>query len=131
MPWQCVQGACLLVPSGPEDYKHLFAIAVGPEQLDGHGARPHVIMVSVTTVKPEYPHDPACVIRAGEHPFIVHDSYVYYRDPRVESVDHVEKMVLTSVWQERDPCSAELLQRIRAGLLSSTRVPRHIKKLLS
>ncbi len=119
------------MPSGPEEYKHLFAIAVGPKALDGYGTQPHVIMVSVTTVKPQFPHDPACVIRAGEHPFVTHDSYVYYRDPRVESVAHVQNMVDNAVWQAREPCSPELLQKIRAGLLASTRVPRYIKQLIA
>ena len=131
MPWVCELGACLLVPSGPEEFRHLFAVAVGPQQFDGYGAKPHVIMVSVTSVKPEFPFDSACVIRAGEHPFIKHDSYVYYRDPRVEPVAHVQNMVDSAVWISQEPCSAELLQRIRAGLLASTRVPRHIKKLFA
>lgn len=130
MAWQCQQGACLLVPSGPAEYKHLFAIAVGPQQLDGYGEQSQVIMVSVTSIKPDYPYDAACVIRAGEHPFVTHDSYVYYRDPRIEPVAHVENLVETAVWQVKDSCSEELLNRIRAGLLASTRVPRYIKKLL-
>ena len=109
---------------------HLFAVAVGPEKFDGHGTKPHVIMVSVTSVKPDFPHDPACVIRAGEHPFIKRDSYVYYREPRIESVAHVQNMVDSASWMSQAPCSAELLERIRAGLLNSTRVPRHIKALL-
>lgn len=130
MSWACEQGACLLVPSGPAEFKHLFVLALGPKQLDGHGGQPNVVMVSVTSIKPDFPYDPACVIRAGEHPFITHDSYVYYRDPRVESVAHVQAMVDKAVWQGKESCSPELLERIRVGLLASTRVPRHIKKLL-
>ncbi|WP_235033830.1 hypothetical protein [Pantoea sp. 18069] len=120
----------MLVPSGPADFKHLFAIALGPASLGGYGNKPHVIMVSVTSVKPEFPHDAACVIMAGEHPFITHDSYVYYRDPRIESVDHVQKMVDQAVWQARESCSPELLARIRQGLKTSSRVPRYVKKML-
>lgn len=131
MPWNCEQGACLLVPSGPAEHKHLFVIAVGPTNLDGYGGNPQVIMVSVTTIRPDFPHDSACVIRAGEHPFVTHDSYVYYRDPRIESVEHVQAMVDQAVWQSKDPCSADLLRRIKAGLLSSARVPRYVKKLLA
>jgi len=88
-------------------------------------------MVSVTSVKPDFPHDPACVIKAGEHPFIVHDSFVYYRDPRIEPMAHVQAMVDQAVWQAKEPCSPELLARIRAGLATSVRVPRYIKKLLA
>lgn len=130
MSWTCEQGACLLVPSGPEEFKHLFAIAVGPKQFDGYGGQPHVVMVSVTSIKQDFPYDPACVIKAGEHPFIAHDSYVYYRDPRIEPLVHVQTMVDSAVWQCKEPCSPELLARIRKGLLESTRVPRHIKKLI-
>ena len=131
MVWTCEQGACLLVPSGPAEYKHLFTIAVGPASLKSYGSQPHVIMVSVTSVKPDFPHDDACVIKAGEHPFVMHESYVYYREPRIETVAHVQAMVGKAVWQAKEPCDPELLTRIRTGLKTSTRVPRHIKMLLA
>lgn len=130
MPWQCATGECLLIPSGPGDKSHLFTVVLGPKRFEGHGESEQVVMVSVTTIKPDFPYDPACVIRAGEHPFIEHDSYVYYREPRVESVSHVASMVETMGWLPKESCSAELRRRIVEGLLASKRVPRHVKLLL-
>lgn len=130
MGWECGLGACLLVPSGRGDKSHLFTVVLGPKLLAGHGGQQQVVMVSVTTVKPDFPHDPACVIQAGEHPFIDHESYVYYREPRVEAVDHVERMIQTMGWQPKEPCSQALCEKILQGLKVSKRVPRHIKQLI-
>lgn len=130
MGWCCGLGACLLIPSGPGDKSHLFTIVLGPKQLDGYGASDQVVMVSVTTVKPDFPFDPACVIQAGEHPFIDRESYVYYREPRVESVAHVNKMVETLGWQPRGACSPELFEKIMKGLRESKRLPRYVRTFL-
>jgi len=128
--WCCGRGACLLIPSGPGEKSHLFTIVLGPKQLDGYGGSDQVVMVSVTTVKPDFPFDPACVIQAGEHPFIDRESYVYYREPRIETVAHVKKMVETLGWQPREECSPELFKKIIKGLRESKRLPRYVRTFL-
>lgn len=131
MPWQCRPGACLLVPSGPGNKSHLFTIVLGPEQWVGYGGNDQVVMVSITTVKPDFPHDTACVIQAGEHPFIEHESYVYYREARIDSAAHVDNMIATMGWHPKEPCSPALRNRIMQGMMISKRVPRHIKLLFT
>lgn len=120
----------MLVPSGPGSKSHVFIIALGPSRLDGYGSDEQVVLVSFASVHPQTNYDTACVVRAGEHPFITHDSYVYYRDPRVESVVHVNEMVERGVWTPHEPCPPDLLRRIINGFQISKRVPRYLRDLL-
>lgn len=129
MPWMCERGSCLMVPSGPKG-DHLFVVALGPSTLDGYGPAEQVILVSLTTVRPGLPHDQACVVHPGEHSFITHESYVYYREPRIHAALEVQARVNSGVWRPHDSCSAELLQRIVAGFRKSARLPRAYNEIL-
>ena len=46
-------------------------------------------MVSLSTVRQGVPHDPACILYAGDHAFVKHDSYVVYQKARIEEADKV------------------------------------------
>lgn len=127
--WLCKEGSSLLVPSGPSGL-HLFVIALGPLVLDDYGSAPQVLMVSATTLREGLPHDDACILEAGDHPFIQHRSYIAYRYARLDSASHVEKMVASQIWHPKEPCSTELLDRIITGFLRSRLVPREFRKLL-
>lgn len=131
MEWKCQPGSCLLVPSGPGDYSHLFTIALGPLALPNYGAQEHVVMVSVTSIRADFPYDHACVLTPQDHAFLVHDSYVYYREPRVERVSHVCQMVASGTWKAHEGCSKEVLDRIIEGFKHSKRVPRYIRALFT
>lgn len=126
--WPCKTGSTLLVPSGPSGM-HLFFIILGPLRLVDYGTTPQVLMVSSSTIRDGIPHDPACVLKSGDHPFIRHDSYITYRHIRTDSVFHVEKMVSSSVWSPREPCNEILLARIVDGVNTSKLIPRGIKPL--
>ena len=71
-------GETVHIPSGPTG-SHLFVVICEPCVVDCYGVRPHIILVGITTVYPTIPYDNACLLRVGDHPFIEHDSYIYYR----------------------------------------------------
>jgi hypothetical protein len=125
--WQAVPGQTLLVPSGSG--LHLFFLILGPVVLADYGSAPQLAMVSATTLRDGIPHDPACVLEAGEHPFIQHRSYLAYRYMRLDSSLHVEKMVSGAVWKPHDPCAADLLKRVVAGVCRSRLTPREYKRI--
>ena len=102
---------------------------LGPLTVPDRGSAPHVAMVSFSTVRPPLPHDAACEVQAGDHPFIRHASYAVYRDVRIERADHVAAMVEKAVWRPHEPCSAELLARLRAGVCTSRLVSREVKRM--
>jgi len=99
------------MPSGPTG-EHLFIIMAGPSPLENYGSVNQFISVSVTSVYPGVPFDEACVLQPGEHSFIKHQSYVAYRHARVDTQQHLEKMVADSVWNPQEPCSVALFQKI-------------------
>lgn len=102
---------------------------LGPIVLDGYGHDLQVLTASITTIHEGVPHDGACVLAAGEHPFIKHASYIYYRRVHIDSLTHTQQMVDQGVWKPNDPCADALIEKIRAGLCESRLVRREIKVL--
>ena len=119
-----------MIPSGPDHKKHLFALMLDPAAVDGMGAKPCVLLACVTSVKDGLPHEDACLLQAGDHPFIEHDSYVDYRFTRLEQAEHLEGLVKNGTFIPKDDCSHGLIKRIISGALISRRIPREYKKLL-
>ncbi|MHB1678522.1 MAG: hypothetical protein ACYCSS_13515, partial [Sulfuriferula sp.] len=72
-------------------------------------------------------HDTACIVQAGEHGFVIHESYLDYRNSRIESVSHIRARIVEGIFREHNPVTKPLLSKIQQGLFNSTRVPRHIK----
>lgn len=126
--WVCAAGNTLLVPSGRSGM-HLFVLTLGPVVLSGYGQAQQVLMASATTVREGIPHDPSCILDAGDHPFIQHRSYIAYRYARVDAASHIESMVSASSWVPQAPCSPELLQRVVEGMRVSRQAPREFKQL--
>ena len=91
---------------------HLFFLILGPVVLADYGSSPQLAMVSATTLRDGVPHDSACVLKAGDHAFVQHRSFLAYRYMRLDVSQQVEKMVSSAVWKPHDPCSSDLLKRI-------------------
>lgn len=118
----------MLVPSGAIG-NHLFVIVLGPKVLPGYGPHPQVLLLSVTSIKPGIPIDPACLLDVGDHDFIKHPSYVYYRKPRIELASSVEQYVVGGQWPRRNPLSAGILDRVLVGIDTSGAAPGWLRAL--
>ena len=125
-PWAAAPGQTLLIPSGPSG-THLHFILLGPVVLENYGRMNQVCMVNITSIREGIPHDAACVLDIGDHPFIQHQSYVAYRHMRIDRCTHVEEMVNRLAWKSHTPCSAELLQRLIDGVCKSKLTSREYK----
>lgn len=125
-----MRGRCMLIPSGSGDNKHLFTIIIEPLVLPQTGRKPIVILVNFTSIRDDIPYDDACIIQAGEHPFIQHKSYISYRNARIDSVAHIENLLEKGVFIEKEPCSQKLLEKILQGALKSKRIPREFKRII-
>ena len=128
--WICVKGESLLIPSGPDDKSHLFAILLDPVLIPGYGSKPHVLLASVVSTKPGLLIDESCLLHPGDHPFIGHNSFVDYRFTRLEPAAHMESRVHEGMFHVKEPCSTEMLKRIVAGALKSKRISREHKIIL-
>lgn len=125
--WQPSAGSTLLIPSGAG--KHLFVVLNDPIVLAGYGQSPCVVLVNVSTVRPQIPYDTTCVIQAGAHPFLVAESYVRYQDARVYRASELSQRVAQGLFSPHEAMPESLFQVIKAGLKASPRTKREFKSL--
>lgn len=62
--------------------------------------------------------------------FVRHDSYVRYRDARIDAVEHIENRVHEGIFSVKPPCGEQLLKRIIAGASTSRYLKREVKLLI-
>ena len=120
MPYTAERKGTLLIPSGPGETSHLFGIVT-----DRCAAGEHLLL-SITSVRQGIRHDPTCIVSAGEHPFILHDSYVAYRLAVVQSGERLARMVEGWVYKPKEDLSEELCERMLEGVARSDFTPRRI-----
>lgn len=112
MPYVASRKDTLLIPSGPAAQPHalhLFVVMTDVCRDNRH------LLVSLSTIRSSF-HDPACIVRAGEHDFIKADSYVDYQHARTDHTRHLTKCVDDFVFFSRPPISEALYARIAGGL---------------
>lgn len=116
--------ATLLIPSGSQDdpnRKHLFILITDPH--DNEAGEKCVLMVSISTIRPGVPHDPTCILYAGDHPFVKHDSYIVFQKARIEAADAVLRGVERGQLVPQDPMDSAIFARICKGLEESRLTP--------
>jgi hypothetical protein len=115
-----VRRATLLIPSGTADdpdWKHLFIVLTDPVGRDRE-----VLLSSISSVVAGRPPDPACLLYAGDHPFIRHDSYVSYRFLRIESEAALLRGLQSGALVAHDPLESALFARVCHGMEISRQV---------
>ena len=121
-------GHCLLIPSGPS--LHLHFVLCDPTTIHGYGTNHHVVLVNATSLDPTLPYDASCVLNAGCHPFITHESFIAYRWAKFESCNHIGAMVASNFWKISSTCDTTLIQKISAGACVSKLAARDLKLFL-
>lgn len=77
-----------------------------------------VLIVNLTTFWEHLPDtfarkDRACLIEAGEHPFVRHRSCVYYAGAQTPSVDHLQSRYDRGLLRLHEPADSALLEKMR------------------
>lgn len=79
------------------------------------------VCVNVSSRKPHS--DTTVILQRGDHSFVTHESVINYQDAREMPINLVEQALTARTSQfvcvPHDPCSPELLGRIRDGLAKS------------
>lgn len=114
----------ILIPSGPTD--HLHFICSDPVFYP-YLAKECLLLVNISTVDPDLETDSACILQAGDHPFIRHNSYVYYRKADIFGVDSVSRNVAEGNFIAHAPCTDDIFQRILDGFAISEEVKPKIR----
>ena len=100
----------------PGDGGHLWMV-LSTEAQDGT-----VALANLTTHDPDRRRlcsEQCIVIRRGEHPFVRHDSCVYYDDAYLAPTYWIQRGVEEGTNRLSEPLSAQLLARVRQGALDS------------
>jgi hypothetical protein len=115
-------GDTFLVPKSSDQTEHLWII-VSPSE-DGKA-----VCVSVTTRRAYS--ETTVVLQRGDHPFVSHESVIYYQDARILDLNLVERALNAGirdfVCTLREPCDADLLRRIQAGMVLSKQPKKEVK----
>ena len=91
---------------------HLWVVVSDPKL-----APDHVLLVNMTTARGG--HDPACVLKAGDHPFVKHATCMNYAASRIASDSDMERMLSGGQIILEPPVSGAALKRIRQGAAKS------------
>lgn len=109
-------GDTFILKRGTGSTPHLWVVLWGPA-----GAADAYLIVHLTTARPHT--DQTVVMKAGEHPFIQHDTCAVYSDARRTTAEK-----LNIAWHDRTlvpkaAATPELLEKLRGGLFLSPRTP--------
>lgn len=111
MAWAAQIGSTLLIPSGGCD--HLHIICSDPMNFPGR-APGGCLLVNVSSAVPKC--DRTVVLNIGDHPFIDHESFVFYKKTFVEAASTLEKLVTANVYKAHHPADRKLVKRIVASM---------------
>lgn len=102
----------------PHDDFHLFFVVTKIVE------RQQYVCVMLSSWKEGSPlNDPACILEAGEHPFVTRKSYIAYKETLVIGKTELEKMFMDGRCKMRDPVGPDLLNRIKKSASASRKIP--------
>lgn len=130
--WVPCVGATLHMPSGPANGsgKHLFIVLNDPKPFNNYGPAVCIAMVNLSSIPAQgVMFDRTCILQAGCHPSVRHDSYVYYKGTRIEQLRDVQQRLTQGVYVAGQPLKPALLQAVKNGLLKSLFTKREFKQL--
>lgn len=113
------RGTSLLIPApGSSITPHLWIVITEPD--------PACIIVSLTTLRNAK--DQTVILRPGDHPFIRHDTVVFFADARIVDANHLQQQVAAGAALLHQPCTQTTLSLIQAGVLASPFTPRKVQE---
>lgn len=107
-----VQKGTILLLSGSKE--HIFFICNDPVFYP-RLTKDCFLAVNLTSICHEIEHDPTCVLGVGDHPFVRHPSYIFYRRAEILGADTIIQQVASGDIRTHEPCEEETFQRILDG----------------
>lgn len=87
-----------------------------------------LVFVHITSVPESRYYDPSCVLKKGDHPFIAHDSFVYYEKLFLKLESEIEIELNNGRIKQMDSVSQEVLNRIMQGGKDSDQIRKNHKQ---
>ncbi len=114
----CRKGS-ILIPTGPCD--HLHVICNDPVFYPAL-VKECVLAVNLSTVNEYIDYDKTCILKYDEHPFLKHDSYVYYRKADIFGVNSISRCIADGSFSTHDPFDEDVFEKILSGFSVSKEV---------
>lgn len=115
----------ILIPSGSKN--HLHFVCSDPVFYPSVG-KDCVLVVNISTADAAIDYDKTCVLDVGDHPFIKHPSYVYYRRADIFGADNIARNVADGTFDVHRDCTDGTFKRILDGFDISDEVRPKIHK---
>ena len=87
-----------------------------------------VLLVNISSVKDGTDYDKTCLLSEGDHPFIKHESYVYYKGAINSSSINISRKVAEGDYRIHDTCCDNTFNRVLDGFGISDEVSGKIRK---
>ena len=107
-----------------DDKRHLRIVITNPD------AEFNQVVVSVTTLKCPNVQDCSCVLRAGDHEFIKHDSIVDYKRTIIMSSVEIFNGINQGILIDKPDVEPEILEQIINAAKQSRYIPHEIKSMI-
>lgn len=117
----------LLIMSGPRhdrERRHLHVVCCDPDENG------KLVIVSICSKEDAGWHDATTVLQPHEHPWLKHDSYVFYTKAVVVACEALEKGVEQGVMETHDPMNAQVFLKVTKGICKSPHTPRKVKNFM-
>jgi hypothetical protein len=114
-------GDTLLFKHFFEPTEHLWVVLLPPT-----GDPRQTVIVNLTSRRPGA--DTTVVLSSSDHPFVVAETVVNYKDARLALVDDLKQRVEDGVATPHSPFEPQVLRRIQDGVQRSRFTPRGIKR---
>lgn len=115
----------LLIPSGPyhdPDRLHLHVIC---NDVDSQG---YVLVVGIATWINANICDATCRLQAHEHPWLSHESYVFYRNAELRPAAALDAGVKSGLLRTKESMNGQTFLRVRNGICTSMHTSKKIKR---
>ncbi|MGR3174046.1 MAG: hypothetical protein ACUZ8N_05550 [Candidatus Scalindua sp.] len=114
-------GFTFLSPTPEYNTKHLFIV------ISIINDNTKALCVNVTTKKDR---DMSCILKAGDHEFIKHDSVINYGDAIIPKIDKLIEAINKGLMEPNEPIDDDLLSEIINGAKISNAFPQGFLKHL-
>ena len=113
-------GQTLLLPKPGQDVSHLWVVLFAADPVTSE-----TVIVNLISLRDHS--DQTLLLQAGEHPFIRHSTVVHYADARIVGGRALAAALAAGTFPSHNDCSAQLLEKMRQGLIASPFTARKVK----
>lgn len=115
----------ILMPTYPSEHLHFIC---SDSVFYPRSAKECVLIVNISSIVDGLHYDQTCLLNVGDHPFISHASYIFYKKAVIFGTNEISQGVAQGDFSIHAPCSDDIFNRILDGFGNSDEVSGKIRK---